>query len=396
LKVAKVPKAPKAPKAPTIASAESPIAVYEKRRAKLFDWMALEGTHLIMIEDSERSRDPAVRWLSGHPHDALLFLTADRRCVLAPWDLNLAMRYAEADAFLPYADLDYRPEKALRAVTSFCKMPKGGRIEIPAATSYPTFLRYVEELSDYDVMCREGGIWEEIEQSRAVKDEAEITLYRTISAYTNELIDRLEANVRSGELKTEADIALFIEAQSRAMGCEGTGFPTIAAGPSRSFGIHAFPSYTAGAFGGDGLSILDFGITCTGYTSDVTLTFTRGELSKAQEKMLSLVEKAHKLALSMVKSDVPAKSIGAAVEAFFARSKKKMPHGLGHGIGLDVHEPPSLRNRTDNNWVLEPGMIITIEPGLYDPVHGGCRLENDILVTETGAEQLTSARIIRL
>jgi Xaa-Pro dipeptidase len=73
-----------------------------------------------------------------------------------------------------------------------------------------------------------------------------------------------------------------------------------------------------------------------------------------------------------------------------------MPHGLGHGIGLEAHEAPSLRSQADNNWILAPGMIITIEPGLYDPVHGGCRLENDVLVTETGAEVLTDARIIRL
>jgi len=73
-----------------------------------------------------------------------------------------------------------------------------------------------------------------------------------------------------------------------------------------------------------------------------------------------------------------------------------MPHGLGHGIGLEAHEAPALRSREDNPWVLEPGMIITLEPGLYDPVAGGCRLENDILVTATGAEVLTNSRILRL
>ena len=73
-----------------------------------------------------------------------------------------------------------------------------------------------------------------------------------------------------------------------------------------------------------------------------------------------------------------------------------MPHGLGHGVGLEEHEYPIIRNRSDNVWVLQPGMIFTIEPGLYDPLYGGCRLENDILVTETGPEVLTTSRIIRL
>ena len=112
--------------------------------------------------------------------------------------------------------------------------------------------------------------------------------------------------------------------------------------------------------------------------------------------MLSLTEKAYKLALSMVKPGILARDIGLAVDTYFGRAKKIMPHGLGHGIGLDTHEAPSLRSQTDNEWILEPGMIITIEPGLYDPVNGGCRLANDILITETGAEILTNARIIRL
>jgi len=72
-----------------------------------------------------------------------------------------------------------------------------------------------------------------------------------------------------------------------------------------------------------------------------------------------------------------------------------MPHGLGHGLGLQEHEYPVISNRANNEWVLEPGMIFTIEPGLYDPLLGGCRLEND-LITDTGTEVLTNSRIIRL
>jgi len=71
-------------------------------------------------------------------------------------------------------------------------------------------------------------------------------------------------------------------------------------------------------------------------------------------------------------------------------------HGLGHGIGLDVHECPFIRNRSDGAMELAPGMAFTLEPGLYDPVYGGCRLENDFLMTEAGCETLTEARIVWL
>jgi len=373
-----------------------PLSVCEKRREDLYDWMAGEGTHLVMIEDCEGRRNPAIRWLSGQPGDALLFLSADRRSVLVPWDINIAMLHAEADALIPYAEFERRPVRALQGAVDRLGIPKGSRIEIPASTSYPRFLNYVEELSDFDIICSEGGVWAELEKRRAVKDEAEIKIYRKVSAMTDEIIGLLEKNIRAGSLKTETDVAHFIDRESRGMGCEGAGFETIAAGPARSFAIHAFPAYTGEPFGGSGLSILDFGLTYAGYTSDVTLTVAGEPLSKAQEKMLSLTEKAYKLAVSMVKNGIPAKDIGMTVDAFFARHKKPMPHALGHGIGLQAHEAPSLRGRADNDWILEPGMIIAVEPGIYDPAHGGCRLENDILITENGAEALTNSRIIRL
>jgi Xaa-Pro dipeptidase len=372
------------------------MSAYQIRREKIYDWMAREGISLVMIEDCEERRSPALRWLSGQPGDALLFLSVERRCLLAAWDINMAMLYADVDAKIPYGEFGRSPLRALKGAAEGLKIPSGSRIEIPSSTPYPRFLNYVEEMADYDIICREKGLWEELEKDRAIKDEDEIAIYHKVSAMTDEMILLIENNVRSGKLKTETDVALFIDSEGRKRGCEGTGFETIAAGPARSFGIHAFPSYTGGAFGGSGFSILDFGLKYAGYTSDVTLTFVGEPLSKPQEKMLSLTEKAYKLALSMVKNGEYARNISMAVDAYFARYKKVMPHGLGHGIGLQAHEAPALSIRADNEWVLEPGMIITIEPGLYDPVHGGCRLENDILITETGVEVLTDSRIIRL
>ena len=372
------------------------MSFFQKRREKIYDWMAQESIALVMIEDSEERRNPAVRWLSGQPGDAFLFLSADRHILLVPWDINMAMMHAEADILLPYTEFERRPIRALLGAAERLKIPKGSKIEIPGTTPYPRFLNYVEEISDFDIICREGGIQTELEKNRAIKDENEIKIFRKVSALTDDIINLLEKHIRSGKLKTETDIAFFIDAEGRNRGCEGTGFETLAAGPARSFGIHAFPSFTGEAFGGSGLSILDFGLKYGGYTTDVTLTFVKEPLSKTQEKMITLTEKAYKLAMSMLRSGESARNIGIAVAAYFERHKKNMPHSLGHGIGLEPHEAPYLNNRPDNEWILEPGMIITIEPGLYDPVHGGCRLENDILITESGAEVLTDSKIIRL
>jgi Xaa-Pro dipeptidase len=294
-----------------------------------------------------------------------------------------------------YNDFNRQPCKAIAAVANMLNIPAGSKIEIPSVTPYPVFLDYVGELTNFDILCRENGAAAELRKLRAVKDEEEIAITRKAASITNELLDLLEKNARAEKIKTEADAAMFIEVESRKRGCEGTSFGTLAAGPDRSFAIHAFPGWTCSPLGNKGLSILDFGVKYCGYCTDVTLTFAR-ELNPKQEKLVNLVEKAAKLAISMAYNGTAAKDIAAAIDALFAKSKKQMPHGLGHGIGLQEHEHPIIRNRSDNEWVLKPGMIFTIEPGLYDPLLGGCRLENDVLITETGHEVLTTARIILL
>ena len=206
----------------------------------------------------------------------------------------------------------------------------------------------------------------------------------------------IEEKIKTGEIKTESDVALLIERELRANGCQRTGFDTLAAGPERSFAIHAFPGYTNAAWPAQGLSILDFGVVYNGYTSDTTLTVAKGELTEGQEKIVRLVQKA---ADECLKLYVPGKTIvDAAKKAdnVFAAEKMKMPHTLGHAIGLEIHEFPRVSTKVDPELTFAPGMILTLEPGLYDPKHGGCRLENDVLITAEGNEVITHSKIIRI
>jgi len=371
------------------------VNCYQARLEKIWDWMAQEDIALVMFEDFEPRRDTTVRWLTGQPGDALLFLSEDRKSLLMPWDTIMAKAYAKADAIVPYNDFNRMPLNAIRGAVEMLGIPPGSKIEIPPATPYPVFLNYVGELSDFDIICREKSTAEYALDLRVVKDAEEIEILRKAADITNEIIDLLEKKVRSGKIKTEADAALLIELESRKRGCDGTSFETLAAGPDRSFGIHAFPSWTAGPFASQGLSILDFGLRFCGYNTDVTLTFVC-DPNPRQQKMVNLVEEAAEVAKSSL---VPCNDTlfpALLVEEFFAKSKKTLVHGLGHGIGLDVHEYPFIRNSNKAIWDLKPGMAFSIEPGLYDPVLGGCRLENDFLMTEDGYEVLTNARIIRL
>lgn len=366
------------------------------RRARVAARLASEGIGAALFEDVEGRRDQAIRYLTGQPGDALLVVAADGRSVLVAWDISLARLLASADEILAYTDFARLPLKALAEALVRLGVPKGSKVELPSTLAYPRFIDYVEGLPDYDLLCRRDGIDAELNACRSVKDESEIAIYRKAAAITNGLIDVIEAAVRSGEAETELDVALLIERSSREAGCEGLGFETLAAGPTRSWGIHAFPSYGAGPFAVGGMSILDFGLRLEGYTTDVTMSFVKGELGSEGERMLELVERVHDEAIAMLAPGVPCRDVALRADAIFGEAGYSMPHALGHGIGLEAHEAPTLRNREDNVDVLAVGQIVTVEPGLYDPELGGIRYEDDILITESGREALTRSRIVRL
>lgn len=359
-----------------------------------------DGIGAALFEDAEGRRDQAVRYLSGQPGDALLVVSAEGPCVLVAWDLNLAKllatRMLPAGEILAYSDFERQPLRALGAVLARLGVPEGSKVELPSTFAYPRYVDFVEGLPEYDLVCRSDGIDASLRDLRAVKDEGELAIYRRAAAITNALIDEIEAGVRAGRIKTELDAALLIERSSREAGCEGPGFETLAAGPGRSWGIHAFPPYGAGPFAGEGLSILDFGVRLEGYTTDVTMSFARGALPRQAEAMIALVERAHREAIAMLAPGVACRDVALRVDAIFAEAALAMPHGLGHGVGLDAHEAPALRSREDCLDLLAAGQIVTIEPGLYDPVLGGVRLEDDILITAAGHEVITKSRIVRL
>ena len=366
------------------------------RRDRVAARLRDEGLAAVLVEDAEGRRDFSLRYLTGQPGDAVLLVAADGRSILVAWDVNMARLRADADEILAYSDFERQPARALAGMLERLGIPAGSRVELPSTTAYPRYVDFVEALPGYDLVCRDDGMDAFILSLRAVKDPGELALYRRAAAITDALIGRLEDAVRSGEARSETDVALLIERECRAAGCEGTGFETLAAGPSRSFGIHAFPPFGAGPFGSEGTSILDFGVKLEGYSTDVTMTFVRGELGHERERMLELVLEARKAALAAVKPGARTRDCALAADAVFTAGGLAMPHALGHGIGLWEHEAPAIRSRADNEDLFQVGQVVAIEPGLYHPELGGIRFEDDYIVTEAGAEQLTHSRIVRL
>lgn len=370
--------------------------IYESRRKSFAAFMIENNITAVVIEDNEDNRDANLRYFCGHTSDGILIIKNDASCVLVPWDINLAEQNAFADKIIPFTRYERSSIRAVKAVLNTMVGKKKNVVDVSPVTSYVKFLEFVDALPDWDVRCRKDSAHDFATAMRAIKDEYEIECTREAARIGDKIIDGIEQRIRKGKIKTETDVALFIESECRKYGCERTGFDTLAAGPSRSFAIHCFPNYTAGEWPGEGLSILDFGVVYKGYTSDTTLTVAKGKLSKEQENLLTLVENAAKEGLKYYKKGINIRMAAAKVDDIFAKAKRSMPHGLGHGIGLQIHEYPFVRQRAEADSVFLPGMIVTLEPGLYDKDLGGVRLENDVLITEEGNEVITNSRIIRL
>jgi Xaa-Pro dipeptidase len=380
-------------------SIEERLPALRVRRARVASWLRDRDIDAAVLADFEGLRNASLRYLTGHPSDGLLLLSCTAEALLVAWDLPLARRRAQVEELLPYGQFDRSLYGTLKELMS----ERGiRRAELSGAFPFPLVQELSQALPRTELLCRREGIDEELARMRSVKDAGELQELRQACSLTNAFIDEIEALLVERGEQSETGLALHLEAQALARGAEGMSFQTLAAGPERSYAIHAFPPYTAGRFGTPGLSILDFGVCWAGYRSDVTLTVLHGPLDRRQGEMSEAVAEAYELALSLVKPGADPERIGVRVDRFLADRGYPMPHGLGHGIGLEAHEAPMLRPPRSSSpapgrvSALQPGMVVTIEPGAYHPEAGGVRLENDLLVTEQGAEPLTRARFLRL
>ena len=376
---------------------EEMSGIYAARRNHLAEYLRNNQIGACVFIDSEEHRDPSLPYYTGHNADAVLVIYSDGYTVLIPWDENLAKKNAFFNKLIPYTRYKNSELDAVKAVMNiYYTHGDNSKIELPPYLTYPQYLRFLDALCNFDCSCKEDGAHKFTVDQRLIKDEYEIECTKEAARVGDLIIDHIEEGIRNELIKTESDVALLIEKELRQNGCERTGFDTLAAGPSRSFAIHAFPCYTNAAWPDNGLSILDFGVVYKGYTSDTTVTVAKGPLTPEQEKQLELVEKAYNECLKLYTPEHTIVEAAKKANSIFASAKRKMPHTLGHGIGLEIHEYPRVSIKTNAELKFTPGMILTLEPGLYDPEIGGTRLENDVLITENGNEVITKSRIIRL
>ncbi len=247
--------------------------------------------------------------------------------------------------------------------------------------SYADFKKYSDSFDPIEFLPTENII----EQIRMIKDKEEIIKIKKAAQITTEslkdVFEIIEPGVR------ELDIASELAYTMRKKGAQKESFDIIVVSGERSSLVHGKPSEKRIIEGE--LITIDMGANYQNYNSDITRTIIMGKENEKQKEIFSIVLEAQKKALEFLKPGVKCKEVDSVARNIIVKKGygEYFGHGLGHGVGLDIHELP--RVSLSDNTVLLPGMVITIEPGIYLPEIGGVRIEDSVLITETGYEILT-------
>jgi Xaa-Pro aminopeptidase len=226
-----------------------------------------------------------------------------------------------------------------------------------------------------------------IEKLRMVKDSGEIAIIREAAAIVSKTFDRTRRVLHPG--MTELDLAAEIESDFKKQGAEGPSFETIVASGERSAWPHAHP--TGKTIARNELVVLDQGAILRGYCSDMTRTVFVGKAPRRVRSLYQAVLDALEAGKVAAKPGVKAQDVDAAARDVLRRAGlvRYFTHSTGHGLGLEIHEAPRIGKGDDT--VLAEGMVVTVEPGVYIEGLGGIRIEDDIVITARGAEELTTA-----
>jgi Xaa-Pro aminopeptidase len=228
-----------------------------------------------------------------------------------------------------------------------------------------------------------------VESLRIVKDAGEVARIEAAATVATAALEAILPSLADGP--TEGDVGLALDTEIRAQGAQGTSFETIVgSGPNGAKPHHRAAGSTRRIVEGD-LVVFDFGALVDGYCSDMTRTVCVGEPSPTQRRMLDVVTESQAAGVAAVRSGATSVQVDEACRRVIREAgwDSAFTHGTGHGVGLEIHEDPRV------TWAvtatLAAGHVVTVEPGVYLPEHGGVRVEDTVLVTDDGCRPLTHA-----
>jgi len=321
---------------------------------------------------------PNVTYLSGFTGDDSALLVTARGSILIT-----DSRYTEqAGGECPEARIHEHRKGLLRAAAALVRRRRLARLGFEGSIPHGWYLQLRAGLGARRLVVQEGLV----ERHRQVKDAGEVARIRRALAVAQSWWGGRRRLMRPG--RTEREVAAELVHAMCRRGAQGEAFPSIVAVGGRASLPHAQPS-------GRRLSperpvLVDWGAAVGSYKCDLTRVLAPSRITGRFREVYGTVLEAQEAALAAVRPGVTAESVDAAARRVIARAGygKQFGHGLGHGVGLEVHELPRIRKR--DGTILQPGMVFTIEPGIYLPGRIGVRIEDMVLVTRRGCEVLSS------
>lgn len=351
------------------------IAMHHSRRDKLRRVLKKQDVGALLVTSFKN-----VTWLTGFTgDDSYLLLWPEGEVIISDprYETQLGEECPGVDLFIRRPGM-LMPAAAVQVI----KRSHVGRLGIEGLSMTVTLHEHLQSQVPKVVLQTTSGVVEELRQC---KDAQEIEATRQAIRIAERAFAVLRATI-SPE-RTEKEIADQLENQMRQFGAAGSSFPPIVAvGPKA-----ALPHYRPGPLraGESDFTLVDWGARAGLYTSDLTRMVVTGRISPKLERVYRVVLKAQMASIAAIKPGITCHDLDAVARGIISDEGygRYFGHGLGHGIGLDIHEMPGVRK--GNQQRLQPGMIVTVEPGIYLPGWGGVRIEDDVLVTRSGHEVLT-------
>ena len=350
---------------------------YRKRREALIRSLEVDAFVVIHLEGLAADR-PSMTYLTGYAGHGVLLISRGETLALAT-TTNIDQARADAPD-LEWQTLGWNYVKSIAEVLA----TKGfRRVGMAAKRVSLAMARDVEALLDAKITASEDPVG----RLREIKNGGEVERIREAARVTDEALRKVTEELRVG--MSEREIALRLEFLMREMGAEAVAFDVIVSAGEHSAHPHHRPDDRVAKYGD--LLLFDVGARVNEYCSDMTRVVAVGTPSPRAKEIYDLVLRAN---LAGIEALVPGAS-GSSVEASAREVIEEggygeyYPHGLSHGVGLEVHEPPfsSGPNSVD---VYKPGMVVTVEPAIYLPGFGGVRIEDTIIITEDGPEVLST------
>lgn len=317
-----------------------------------------------------------IQYVSGFTGEGVLFLSNERRAVITDFRYLISAE-RECESF-EVIDAKGKPYEKLIDLLSKDISSIGFESDTMTVADYHKW----QKANNHVKWISTEGI---VGKIRSIKTKIEIDRIKKAVDIGDESFHRILKVIKPA--MTEKQIALQLEFIMRELGADGISFNPIVASGIHASMPHAIP--TEKPIEKNDFLILDFGCKVNGYCSDMTRTIVIGRASEEQRKYYHLVLKAGQTALQGIRPGLQGREVDAMARNVIeeAGCGHMFGHGLGHSVGLEIHEKPCFSTRDEN--IILPGMVITVEPGIYDEKFGGVRIEDLIVVTENGCDNLT-------